>query len=202
MIKMPRCQMRPQEGKHFYDTDFGLFPSVTTILGATQTKEKADVLKNWRIRKGDAVADHILETTSGIGTAAHLFNEKYQARKHGLPYPLDKFDEQYALFGHAHHVNCRPFLDSVEEVYALEQAVFSSELKLAGTIDCVGKVDGKICVIDYKTKGKPQKQEWMYDYFLQSSLYAEMWNLHVSEKYHAAGIIIVASSEFKTLQTF
>ena len=102
----------------------------------------------------------------------------------------------------AHHLNCRPFLDTVEMVHALEQAVFSSSLRLAGTIDCIGVVDGTTCVIDYKTKGKPQAESWMEDPFQQGALYAHMWNEHVEERYHATHVIIAASSEHQTLQLF
>ena len=202
MIQLPRCVMRPMHGKHFYDTDHGLFPSVTTILGATKSQHTIDSFENWRKDKGDEVADHIKDRAANIGTAAHLLNEKYQARKHGLPETLEAINEEYALFGMAHHLMFRPFLDSVEKVFALEQAVFSSSLKLAGTIDCIGIVDGQVCVIDYKTKGKPQLESWMADPYQQGALYARMWNEHVSEGFRATKIIIAASSEYRTLQTF
>ncbi len=202
MIQLPRCVLKPTHGKHFYDTDYGFFPSVTTALGATKSQRSIDILTNWRKREGGEVADYIMSKTSGIGTAAHLMNEKYQARKHGLPIPLKAVNEEYALFGMAHHLMFRPFLDSVEKVFALEQAVFSSSLKLAGTIDCIGIVDGQVCVIDYKTKGKPQREDWMEDYYPQGALYAKMWNEHVSEEFRATKIIIAASSEYRTLQTF
>ena len=202
MVKLPRCVMKPMHGKHFYDTDHGLFPSVTTILGATKSDDKAKKLEDWIERVGKEVAEHVKYRTGKVGTVAHLFNEQYQARKHGLPIPTDKPNVEYKLFGMAHHLNCRPFLDTVEKVYALEQAVFSSTLKLAGTIDCVGMVDGKISVIDYKTKGKPQIELWMEDPYQQGALYAKMWNEHVSKEYQATQIIIVASSEHQTLQLF
>ena len=200
MIRLPRCVMKPTDGKHFYDTDYGLFPSVTTILGATAPEDKKQILKNWQERVGFEVAEHIKNKAAGIGTAAHLLNETYQARKHGLPLPDEQLNEQYKLFGTAHHINCRPFLDTVTTVHALEQAVFSSELGLAGTIDCIGVVDGQTCVIDYKTKGRPQAESWMDDPFKQGSLYARMWNEHVEERDHVTHIIIVASSEHGTLQ--
>ena len=202
VIRLPRCVLKPMDGKHFYDTDFGLFPSVTTILGATSTDERKNMLIQWQERVGYDVAEHIKNRAAGIGTAAHLLNNAYQARKHGLPIPTEPLNEQYNLFGTAHHLNCRPFLDTVSNVYALEQAVFSSSLKLAGTIDCIGTVDGQTCVIDYKTKGRPQAEMWMEDPFQQGSLYAQMWNEHVEEKYRATRIIIVASSEHGTLQLF
>ena len=202
MIRLPRCVMKPMHGKHFYDTNFGLYPSVTTVQGYTKSEEKKKILADWVERKTPKVADYIRDRAAGIGTAAHLLNEQYQARKHGLPIPTEKLDVEYKLFGMAHHLNCRPFLDTVEKVYALEEAVFSSSLRLAGTIDCVGMVDGKISVIDYKTKGRPQLESWMEDPFQQGSMYAKMWNEHVGKEYKATQIIIVASSEHQTLQLF
>ena len=121
-------------------------------------------------------------------------------RKHGLPIPIEPLNEQYKLFGTAHHLNCRLLLDTISNVYALKQAVFSSSLKLAGTIDCIRTVDGQTCVIDYKPEGRPQTKMWMEEPFQQGSLYAQMWNEHVEEKYRATRMIIVASSEHGTLQ--
>ena len=206
-INLPKCVMKPQDGKHYYDTDFGLFPSVTTILKITTPQSDKDSLQRWIDSTGESVSNYIKDMAAGIGTVSHWYNEVYLAKKYGLPVPSDEdintyHYNRYKLFGRAHHTNCRPFLDTVQDVYGLEQAVFSKKLKLAGTIDCIGMINNEICIIDYKTKRSPQKQEYMTQYFLQGALYTQMWNEHTIPKYHVTKIMIVASSEHHTLQVF
>ena len=38
-------------------------------------------------------------------------------------------------------------------------------MKLAGMSDCIGKYDGELSIIDYKTKRSNQQEEWMTDSF-------------------------------------
>ena len=52
-------------------------PSVTTVLGQTQTKDKAGSLQRWRDRIGHAEAAKITSEAAARGTAMHLYLEKY-----------------------------------------------------------------------------------------------------------------------------
>ena len=42
----------------------------------------------------------------------------------------------------------------------------------AGTTDLVGTYKGNPCLMDFKQTNKPQKTEWVVDYFLQLTAYA------------------------------
>jgi genome maintenance exonuclease 1 len=46
----------------------------------------------------------------------------------------------------------------------------------AGTTDCVGVWNGKPAIIDFKQTNKPKKREWIGDYFLQLTAYAQAHN--------------------------
>jgi genome maintenance exonuclease 1 len=65
----------------------------------------------------------------------------------------------------------RPQLDHIDNVRCLETPLFSHILKVAGTVDCIAELDGKLTVIDFKTSTKPKKTEWIEDYFMQGCFY-------------------------------
>ena len=44
----------------------------------------------------------------------------------------------------------RPILDEIVPM-ALEAPMYSTNLKMAGRVDCVGMWDGKLCIIDFKS---------------------------------------------------
>ena len=70
----------------------------------------------------------------------------------------------------------KPLLDShVDNIYGIEQPLFSDKLRLAGRCDCIGEWDGKISIIDWKTASRSKQKEQIANYFMQASAYAEMF---------------------------
>ena len=47
----------------------------------------------------------------------------------------------------------------------------------AGTADCVGTYNGVPSLIDFKTAKKIKRRDWIEDYFLQGSAYANAHNV-------------------------
>ena len=198
-FSIPKCTLEVVEDAHWYRTAYGLHPSVTTILDKTADKR---YLEDWRRNEGEDVADYITETASAIGGYAHSLNEAYLARRFGFGPPERHGDERYRLFAQAHHTNFLPFLDTIKNVCALEHPVSSPRMNLAGTIDCVGTVGGERCVIDYKTKRSPPGGPHVHDHILQGTLYAMMWNEIMGNTYPVTRIIIAASIEYGTFETY
>lgn len=64
-------------GYRKYKTEYGLLPSVTTILSNTEPPEKAEALVKWRERVGEQEAATILNNSLSIGTALHKNMEDY-----------------------------------------------------------------------------------------------------------------------------
>jgi CRISPR/Cas system-associated exonuclease Cas4 (RecB family) len=73
------------------------------------------------------------------------------------------------------------------EPVALEDAahVEHSELKFQGTPDYVGMVDGKACVLDWKTSAQIDKTME-----LQLAMYALAWNFQKREPFVDTGIVV------------
>ena len=77
----------------------------------------------------------------------------------------------------------RPYLDRINNIYALETPLYSLKLGVAGTVDCIAEYDGDLAVIDFKTSKEPKPEEWIEGYFVQAVAYACML-------YELTGIIV------------
>lgn len=192
-ISIPSCNLDESNNSHVYITPTGKrLTSVTTMLNKTKSEESKEGLTKWRDIVGDKVADYIFSESAIIGTETHKLNENYMN--------MVENNEKYHLLSHAHHLNFIPLLDKITNVYGVEVRLFSEKLGLAGTSDLIAEYDGKLSIIDYKTKRSEQTQEWMYDYFIQATAYSIMWEELTDKKIKQ--LVILVSSEQNTIQEF
>lgn len=157
------------ESGRFYVTPTGAkYPSITTILGAMQSEEKKAKLAEWKKRVGDQQAAYISRRATDRGTSMHTICENYTCN---FPNPTrGHMPTSVELFKHI-----QPVLDErVGIIYGNEIALFSDRLRAAGRTDLVAQFDGIRSVVDFKTSNKDKKEEWITDYFLQSTAYAIM----------------------------
>ena len=155
------------KGKRYYWTpDGALYPSVTTVLSSNEEKKAG--LDRWRKKVGEAEANRISRRASDRGTQLHQICEDYLLNKEN--YLAKHMPLHVELFGHI-----RPVLDeNVEVVYGNELALFSHTLRTAGRTDMFCRFQGMNTVVDFKTATKDKKDDWIEDYFLQSTCYAIM----------------------------
>ena len=66
-------------------------------------------------------------------------------------------------------------LDNIDNIYALEKSLYSKELGVAGTVDCIAEYKGELAIIDFKTAAKPKPRDWIENYFVQAAAYACMF---------------------------
>ena len=189
---LPKVELEEVDDKHYYLCDGNMYPSVTTILAATS---HSDGLKHWRLKVGEDVADHIASSAAAVGTEAHRFNEYYLNNREP-----DWERSESTLYGLAHHNNMRPYLDKISTVYGTEVKLVSHKHRFAGTVDCVGMYNGKMSVLDYKCKKKPQEKRWVYGYFLQVAAYREAWNEMTGMNVEQG--VILASNRHGTMQEY
>jgi ATP-dependent exoDNAse (exonuclease V) beta subunit len=62
-------------------------------------------------------------------------------------------------------------LNKIDNIHCLEGAMYSKQLGVAGTTDCIAEFDGELAVIDFKTSKKPKPREWIENYFVQAMFY-------------------------------
>ena len=192
-IDIPLCKLDESNHTHVYTTPSGnRLTSVTTMLNKTKSEESFLGLQRWRKRIGDKVANYIFSESAVIGIETHKLNENY--------INMIENNKKSHLLSHAHHRNFRPFLDKITNVYGVESKLFSEKLGLAGTADCIAEYDGKLSIIDYKTKRSLQRKEWMSDYFIQTTAYGVMWEELTGQRIEK--LVILVSSEQNTIQEF
>jgi len=66
--------------------------------------------------------------------------------------------------------------EKVNNIHCLESKLYSHNLKLAGTVDCIAEYKGVLSVIDFKTSIRLKKKENISGYFMQGAAYAQMFN--------------------------
>ena len=69
----------------------------------------------------------------------------------------------------------KPYVDQINNIHLLEAIMYSHKLTVAGQVDCVGRYNGKLSVIDFKTANKERNESWIDNYFLQTTAYAIMY---------------------------
>ena len=165
-VEFEDFEARIIDGKRYYFApDGGRYPSVTTILG--EKKDKTH-LERWIKNIGHERAEQIKVQAGNRGTAIHTICEDYLLNKD--LYPEDVMPSNIMTFS-----NIKPILDKrIGKIYAVEAPLYSKQLNTAGRTDCIADFDGVISIIDFKTSLKPKKEEWIEDYFLQTTCYSLM----------------------------
>jgi len=170
LYKYPKSKRELLKGGRHYDVNDQKLASVTTILQATQDAEKAESLKRWTQKVGQAEADRIKNTAAKRGTAMHSYLETYiQGGK-----VLDLRDVGQEVSSMAETIIEKGFGD-LEEVWGSEVTLFYPNL-YAGATDLCGIYQGRESIIDFKQSNKPKKAEWIGDYKLQMVAYAMAHN--------------------------
>jgi genome maintenance exonuclease 1 len=68
----------------------------------------------------------------------------------------------------------KPDLNKIDNIHALESSLYSKQLGIAGTVDCIAEYEGELAIIDFKTSKKPKPREWIDHYFVQCMAYGCM----------------------------
>lgn len=157
-----------EKGRVYITPEGNRYPSITTILSATTSKEHLEV---WRQKIGEEQADKIVRRSSRRGTDLHLVCEKYLLNEMS---PL----KLKSLMPHVKELffKIKPFIDtSLNKVYALEQVLYSNKMKMAGRTDCICEWNGVLSILDFKNSLKMKREEYIQDYFLQCTAYSLMF---------------------------
>ena len=124
-----------------------------------------EIFVKWRKKVGNEEADRITKAATGRGTDMHTLTEHY-LKNENLPEvrPISDF-----LFKIA-----KGELNKIDKIYGLEGPLYSKELGIAGTVDCIAEYNGELAIIDFKTSKKPKPRNWIEHYFVQCMAYGCM----------------------------
>ena len=173
------------DGKRYYVTPEGKkLPSVTTVVGA----QKKQSIMEWRHRVGEEVANKISKHATSRGTNMHTLCEYYlnnEPKPPGVVMPDAK-----EMF-----ISIKPYLNKINNIHYQEVGLWSSQLGLAGRVDCIGEYEGKLSVIDFKTSKKIKNREDILDYFWQCTAYALMYEELIGTPIDDLVIIMAVDNE-------
>lgn len=161
-IDYPKLDREMIDGVRYYDAPSGeKLVSITSVI----SHYNREIFRKWRAKVGNEEANKITKQATSRGTDMHTLVEHY-IKNEELPevQPLSEF-----LFKQA-----KPDLDRIDNIHAIEQALYSLKLGVAGTVDCIAEYDGELAIIDFKTSKKPKKREWIDHYFVQCAAYSCM----------------------------
>ena len=154
------------EGVRYYSIpDIDELVKLVSITSVTSHFNK-EIFVNWRKKVGNETADKITKAATKRGTEMHTLTEHYLKNDQELPEvpPISEF-----LFKIA-----KGELNKINNIYALEGPLYSKELGIAGTVDCIAEYNGELAIIDFKTSKKPKPREWIEHYFVQAMAYGCM----------------------------
>ena len=165
-IDLPHLDRETIDGVRYYKIpDEEELIKLVSITSITSHYNK-QIFIDWRKRVGTETADKITKAATSRGTDMHTLTEHYLKNDDKLPkvQPLSDF-----LFKIS-----KPELNKIDNIHALEGALYSKQLGIAGTVDCIADYDGELAIIDFKTSKKPKPRDWIEHYFVQAMGYGCM----------------------------
>ena len=186
--KYPKSMREVIKGKRHYAINQDKLPSVTTILSATQSADKAASLAAWRKRVGEDSATRIVDSAGARGTAMHKILEEYIKG--------DGYMDLTTVGQEAHNmakIVIEQGLSNVTEVFGLEATLYYPGL-YAGATDLIALHKGDLAICDFKQTNKPKKREWIEDYCIQLAAYTMAHN-YVYKTNISKGVIMMCSKD-------
>ena len=164
-LDLPKLERETIDGVRYYKVpDEEELLRLVSITSVTSHFNK-EIFINWRKKVGEEEAERVTKAATSRGTDMHLLVE-HHLKNEQLPevQPISDF-----LFKIA-----KSDLNRINNIYALEGSLYSKQLGIAGTVDCIAEYNGELAIIDFKTSKKPKPREWIEHYFVQCMAYGCM----------------------------
>ena len=171
MFNHVELDLQPLEREHIDGVRYYKIPDeeelvkMVSITSVTSHFNK-EIFVKWRKKVGNEEADRITKAATGRGTDMHTLTEHY-LKNEDLPKGLRPISDFLFNISKGH-------LKKINNIYALEGPLYSKELGIAGTVDCIAEYDGELAIIDFKTSKKPKPRDWIEHYFVQCMAYGCM----------------------------
>ena len=171
MFNHVELDLQPLEREHIDGVRYYKIPDeeelvkMVSITSVTSHFNK-EIFVKWRKKVGNEEADRITKAATGRGTDMHTLTEHY-LKNEDLPKGLRPISDFLFKISKGH-------LKKINNIYALEGPLYSKELGIAGTVDCIAEYDGELAIIDFKTSKKPKPRDWIEHYFVQCMAYGCM----------------------------
>ena len=165
-VSLPLLDRETIDGVRYYKVpDEDEFLKLVSITSVTSHFNREKFAK-WRKKVGEEKANEITRKATSRGTDMHTMTEHYLLNE-DLPEVAPMGDMLFKI--------AKPTLNKIDKIHSLEGSLYSKELGVAGTVDCIAEYEGELAVIDFKTSKAPKPREWIDGYFVQAAAYACMY---------------------------
>jgi len=144
------------DSAHSYKVDGVKIPSVTRIVDACFPKN----LTEWALSVGEEEYHRIIDEALEIGNDTHQWIEKVIDEKGAI--------SSWEVDTPSKRAFVKWEIPTQPKWMHSERKIYCDKYKYAGTVDAVAKINGRVCVIDFKTSKKIYKP-----YHLQVTAYAQ-----------------------------
>lgn len=172
-------------GSRQYNSKGFSYPSVTTIINATNSEKERDRLRKWQ---------HKMDEVHGNGSAEQHRNDRAQEGK-DLHQQIAEF-----LKGETSEIPDSPYLNKANSMLRyFRQMNWGVEYFIshpypqgyAGTLDLITPFEETITVFDWTTSKRPKIKEWLSKKFIQCTAYAIAWEKNFTQKPSQVGVIVL-----------
>ena len=148
---LPLLERETIDGVRFYkvpnEDEFLKLVSITSVTSHWSREKFA----KWRKKIGEEKANEITRKATARGTDMHSMTEHYLLNE-DLPKVAPMGDMLFKI--------AKPTLNKIDNIHSFEGSLYSKELGVAGTVDCIAEYNGKLSIIDFKTSTKERSDEW------------------------------------------
>ena len=166
-------------GVRHYDTPDGALISITSLMKNFTTEG----ILEWRKKVGAEVANEVMKAATDRGSKVHKIIESCLSNK-----PENDLLGNYGELPARLFNQMIPALDKINMIRALEKGLYSTQLGIAGTVDCVAEYEGKLSIIDFKT-ARRKWDEINETYLVQATFYSIAWEERTGEKVDQIAIL-------------
>jgi hypothetical protein len=163
---LPQLERETLDGIRYYrvptEEELLRLVSITSVT----SHFNREIFVKWRKKVGEEKAEKITKAATSRGTDMHSLTENY-LKNQDLPSVAPLADFLFKI--------AKTELNRINNIYALEGSLYSKQLGIAGTVDCIAEYNGELAIIDFKTSKKPKPREWIDHYFVQCCAYAAMF---------------------------
>jgi hypothetical protein len=175
-IELPKLERETIDGIRYYKVpDEEKLIKLVSITSVTSYINR-EIFVKWRKKVGEEEANKITKAATSRGTDMHSLVENYLYNKN-LPSVAPMGDFLFKI--------AKAELNCINNIHALEGSLYSKQLGIAGTVDCIAEYNGELAIIDFKTSKKPKPREWIEHYFVQCMAYGcmlyELTNISVKK---------------------
>ena len=166
-------------GVRHYDTPDGALISITSLM----KNFTPEGILEWRKKVGAEVANEVMKAATDRGSKVHKIIESCLSNK-----PENDLIGNYGELPARLFNQIIPALDKINMIRALEKGLYSTQLGIAGTVDCVAEYEGKLSIIDFKT-ARRKWDEMNETYLVQATFYSIAWEERTGEKVDQIAIL-------------